>query len=680
MNYKEIEHKQQILNQIKEQLKQEFYGIDQVIDQVVDTIQPWFLFNVAQTHPLIINLWGLTGTGKTTLVKRLVELLEKKQAFFRFEMNNQKDKDIDRQLTNALEMYEAEDYIICLDEFQYIRTLDDNGNEKDAEMSFNLWDFLDTGEFDASVTYRNFNNYLKWYNALKVWIDHGFKLSDGYIYYDEQPKQLMQYLRKFYKDFDSKFYEYVDRVERHHLFRLFPDRFENILDFETFYFDANEHELLQLIYEASRRKRKTEKGDMSKSLIFVLGNLDEAYHMSSDFNPDLNADAFYKRSLKIKVPQIKEALKKRFRNEQIARLGNNHIIYPALNKLAYEAIIGSHLKLLSVQFKSNYEIDLEFESRVNDMLYNNGVFPTQGVRPLKSSLKTAIDASLGQILSHLALAEIKADRIKMNYSAGFLNITYFHKNRRVGRLDIAVETSLDTIRQSVSENSKACTAVHEAGHAIISIALLDEIPTQLTAITANSESEGFASFDDLSEVLTKKDLLNYTARFLAGIEAERLVFGEDLISMGSRSDLKNATKLLLTAISENGFGSKLGFYAMKTVQNKNCLSEALPDIEQEVETLLVEAQKLTKKVLRDEKTLLLKIAHQLTKQNNLDASAIKLLVTTYSKTRSLTSIEETSIQHPHLDSLNHQLAQIPSPDLPVDERLIKNLDKFLKAN
>ena len=66
----EILKKEKLLNYAKEKLKQEFVGIDKVIDEVIDSISSWFLFPHIQERPVVVSLWGLTGTGKTELVNR----------------------------------------------------------------------------------------------------------------------------------------------------------------------------------------------------------------------------------------------------------------------------------------------------------------------------------------------------------------------------------------------------------------------------------------------------------------------------------------------------------------------------------------------------------------------------------------------------------------------------------
>lgn len=96
---------------------------------------------------------------------------------------------------------------------------------------------------------------------------------------------------------------------------------------------------IEFLNETMNRAFKPMEYDYSTSCIFVIGNIDEAYRMAKNFDPDSDADRFYKHSLKITLPQIKSALQKRFRAEQIARLGNSHIIYPAFSSKVYRELI-----------------------------------------------------------------------------------------------------------------------------------------------------------------------------------------------------------------------------------------------------------------------------------------------------------------------------------------------------
>lgn len=71
----ELAARQQMLAQAAAQLKQELCGIDDVIDRVIDAVRAWYVLPQLIRRPVIVCLWGLTGTGKTQLTRRLAQLL-----------------------------------------------------------------------------------------------------------------------------------------------------------------------------------------------------------------------------------------------------------------------------------------------------------------------------------------------------------------------------------------------------------------------------------------------------------------------------------------------------------------------------------------------------------------------------------------------------------------------------
>ena len=77
-----ILQKRKNLEEIETQLKEEFIGLDEIIARVIQLITPWYLFPQIQQRPVIINLWGMTGVGKTSLVKRLMDLLQLNECFY----------------------------------------------------------------------------------------------------------------------------------------------------------------------------------------------------------------------------------------------------------------------------------------------------------------------------------------------------------------------------------------------------------------------------------------------------------------------------------------------------------------------------------------------------------------------------------------------------------------------
>jgi ATP-dependent Lon protease len=80
-----------VLDDARKILEKEFIGIDEFIDRVLDSLSNLHLFPQLQERPVIINLWGLTGVGKTAMVLRPAELLEVDKRTFRYHMGNKSD-------------------------------------------------------------------------------------------------------------------------------------------------------------------------------------------------------------------------------------------------------------------------------------------------------------------------------------------------------------------------------------------------------------------------------------------------------------------------------------------------------------------------------------------------------------------------------------------------------------
>lgn len=71
-----VEKKRKELFDMSEKLKKEFVGIDNVIDRTVKIMEPWMIIPDAQNRPTIGCLWGMTGTGKTSMVRKIAEILD----------------------------------------------------------------------------------------------------------------------------------------------------------------------------------------------------------------------------------------------------------------------------------------------------------------------------------------------------------------------------------------------------------------------------------------------------------------------------------------------------------------------------------------------------------------------------------------------------------------------------
>jgi cell division protease FtsH len=76
INIKDIKTKNKVVDNAISVLKSEFVGIDKQIDEIMDNVRTWYIYPQLQVRPLVINLFGMSGIGKTSLVKRISQLLD----------------------------------------------------------------------------------------------------------------------------------------------------------------------------------------------------------------------------------------------------------------------------------------------------------------------------------------------------------------------------------------------------------------------------------------------------------------------------------------------------------------------------------------------------------------------------------------------------------------------------
>ena len=152
------------LSRALEQLKQEFVGLDSIIDEIGKSISIWYITPELLTRPAVVSLWGMTGTGKSSVVRRLIEILDLRgtSAFLDCGEYLAEGKNMASDLCDMLSISEESldskvdiptDTIIALDEFQYARTLNEAGEEVTKATLRPIWSLIDTGIISINEYY-----------------------------------------------------------------------------------------------------------------------------------------------------------------------------------------------------------------------------------------------------------------------------------------------------------------------------------------------------------------------------------------------------------------------------------------------------------------------------------------------------------------------------------------------
>jgi hypothetical protein len=511
VNPTEIQGKLDLLENAKITLKKEFIGIDKVIDQVFEAFNPWFLFPSINDKPVIINLWGLTGTGKTSLVKRITELINLNQSLFRFDMGACSGQfAFQDALENMCNNSDLNQNIIVLDEFQHSRTITQElFKKKELKNDKNrlVWELLDSGIIEYSTYNRSLRRVENVFIKLKGLVKRGLKCSNGLV---TRKKKLFRNEFNNHEKSKLKFvpeYIYDDILECSLGFGTMTLE----VDLDGYFMKSSENEILDFLSKVVRRSKRPMKKDLSSSLIFVIGNLDEAYTMSANFSTDLSADEFHDFSLKIKTTHIKEALTERFRNEQIARLGNTHIIYPAFSKNSYQKIIKQELEKIKNKFYKSHGIKIKTSKKIETLIYEEGVIPVQGTRPVFTTVNQIVKSKIGKIYSEAYLVNPKINVVLLDYKDGFTTIVFKIGKKEVHQLRVKQELSISELKQTKNNDIQAITAVHESGHAICSVFLSNTLPECLVSVSSDSGKSGFMFSKSKLNYISKKHIVSKIA-------------------------------------------------------------------------------------------------------------------------------------------------------------------------
>lgn len=517
----EIKSKLDELEVVKGKLKENFIGIDNSIDQFIDSVKIWYAAPEFQLRPLIVNLWGMTGVGKTDLIRNFVKLISFNDRFIELQMDNLKNdhyfgSGIQTEIESVLENGETSG-ILLLDEMQRFKTIDESGKDlpKDQLDKYSdIWSLLSDGKFTNDSSKK------------ESLISLMYSLIDE-IEGQKEAKKIAEKEKKKEGNKEVKKYKtYYWRAKRIKKVLKLEDNIEDIMKLDT-------NEILNLVSKAIDDPTIYEGDFYSKLLIIISGNLDEAYRMSEETdNSDVDADILHEHSKRITFIDIKSALANRFKPEQIARFGNNHIIYPSLSRNTYHKIIRLKCDDIIKNVKNKCGVNISLGDEVFDVIYRNGVFPTQGVRPVLSTISSILENSIPFFIYNCMQNEVNNILISFKDGSLFTNISG-------SDIKYKITTVIDDIKTSKTDNIESLVAAHEVGHSVAYITLMKVVPKQLVCSTASSTLGGFImtheSFDS-KEILKNKIIIS-----LAGQAAEEILFGESKKTFGAKADIQAAT-------------------------------------------------------------------------------------------------------------------------------------------
>ncbi len=268
---------------------------------------------------------------------------------------------------------------------------------------------------------------------------------------------------------------------------------------------------------------------------------------------------------------------------------------------------------------------IEYDEAVKKIIYSEGVYPTQGVRPIFTSIHSLIKSKLSIFISEILTKGINPNLLKLSFSNSTLICTYFSESRIIHKKQIELKTHLEDIRKNKYDDLQAITAVHESGHAILSSILLKTIPIVVYSVSSDANHRGFIYSEFLWDYISRKELVPRTALFLGGYVAEEIIFGKEYLTTGATSDIEKATEFLSEMLKQNGMGDLPINYDIPNSQENNSYHNYKP-IEEDIKQMIIQALELAKKTLKKEKHLLLAMSNYLSDNRLLYKHEMEILI------------------------------------------------------
>ena len=182
----------------------------------------------------------------------------------------------------------------------------------------------------------------------------------------------------------------------------------------------------------------------------------------------------------------------------------------------------------------------------------------------------------------------------------------------------------------ISEEEKLMTAYHEAGHVLVGMALKGANPVQKATVIPRGSSLGVTYSAPETDKFSDK-LFELEARLavaMGGKVAEEVIYGNDNVSGGCASDLKQASNIARGMVMHYGMGAsdvnKPSVLFLDAEEYSALSDKAKTEVDASVERLLRKAYETAKSIINDRSKELERLAEALVEFETLNKQEIEL--------------------------------------------------------
>ena len=183
----------------------------------------------------------------------------------------------------------------------------------------------------------------------------------------------------------------------------------------------------------------------------------------------------------------------------------------------------------------------------------------------------------------------------------------------------------------LSDAEKKITAIHEAGHAVVSHLVPNADPVHKISVVSRGMALGYTWNMPVEDrrLESKSRFEDQIASLMGGRVAEEEFFGKDNITTGAQNDLKRATQIARKMVTEYGMGSKLGpqtyghreempFLGKEYTEHRNYSDKIASLIDDEVSGLIEQGRVKAQNLIKTHKNTIEKISETLLAQETID--------------------------------------------------------------